>query len=656
MSESAVNSIPLEIASPSRVSILPSSDGAPTWRQTWSRHGLLITALIAGLFLLVGFLSEKFNGPLTLTYAGVGIAFAIGLWPGGLAALQSLKQKRLDIDVLMVIGALLAAAIGQPTEGALLLFLFALSGALEKEATRRTHAAIHSLRELNPLEAIVLDDSGAQRNVNTEQVTPGMRVLVRAGDRVPLDGRILDGHSAIDESPITGEPIAKDKQPGDSVFAGTINTNGVLTVEVTRAADDTQLARIIRLVTDAQNRKPRIQRLFDRFSAPYSLFVLILTTVFAVIAPFVLAISWTESIYRAIALLIVACPCALIIGTPTAYVSAIASAARKGVLVKGGVFLERLDACHTLLFDKTGTLTEGRPKVARIVPLNGATESEALQLAGGLESTSTHPLAAAVTQLIQERGLTPAAIDGIENVPGRGVQARHGHDPVAIGSVDFVTPMLTEDLATQTQSAAHDLRTEGFTVSALVDHRSASLLAFEDPIRTEAPTTIAQLRAQGIKDLVMLTGDHTTAAQRIGRELGLDQIHAELLPEDKVRLAEELQRGNGAVAMVGDGINDAPALARADVGVAVASIGSDAALEAASIVLMGGSIEQLAWLHRHARRTARIVRQNLALAIGVIIALSGFAMTGTVDLPIAVIGHEGSTLVVALNAMRLLRA
>lgn len=616
----------------------------------------LISALTAGGFLLVGYLIGRLDGPQPLGDLAVLIAFVIAGIPGLKSAWESLLDRQIDIDVLMILGAVLAAIIGQPIEGALLLFLFALSGALEDEATRRTQRAIQSLHRLTVQEAFVLQPDGTAQRAPTRTVPLGAHVLVRPGDMVPLDGDVLEGESTIDEAPITGESAPRPKSPGDPVYAGTINGAGRLVIEVKRAASDTQLAKIIKLVTQAKGQKAQLERLFDRIGPVYSMVVISAAVLVGAFGPVVTSIGWRDSVYRAIALLIVASPCALIIATPTAYLSAIGSAARQGVMIKGGVYLEILARCRGIVFDKTGTLTAGRPELVGIVTSKGLSESAALQAAGALESSSSHPLADAINRALEQRELRPMEAAEVQMAAGHGVVGEIGKKTIALGRSEFVEEYLSPSVKPAMLEAVQQARALARTATVISFNGQAAVLLFEDPIRPDARETIDRLRTAGFGPLVMLTGDHPEVARRTAEALGLDEFYASLLPEEKIEHVQQIRESVGAVAMVGDGVNDAPALAHADVGIAMASIGSDAALEAAPIVLMSNTFERLHFVARHARRSARIILQNLTLAIGVIAVLSVFAVMGKVDLPFAVIAHEGSTLVVAANALRLLRA
>jgi Cd2+/Zn2+-exporting ATPase len=622
--------------------------------QRIERFSELIVAVAAGLCLLFAWLVSLFGGPAPLRDLFTLLAFASAGTPALRSVWDSLRAAKIDIDVLMLLGAVLAAVVGSPFEGALLLFLFALSGGLEEFALRRTQTAIHALRDLSPKEAIVIDGE-AQRRVPLRQVPVGALILVRPGEKLPLDGVIVEGASAIDESAITGESIPRDCAPGDEVFAGTQNRDGRIILRVSKLASDTTLARIVRLVTEARHHPPRAQRLIDRIGPTYATTVVLASITAGVVCAFVFGVEPRESVRRAIALLIVASPCALIIATPVAYLSAIAAAARQGILIKGGAHLEVIARAKAFVFDKTGTLTTGRVRLCGIDCPDGLSPAETLRLVGAVESVSNHPLASAVTEELRVRGIAAAPLAEYESKPGIGVEGRSNGRRIWVGRPEQLAtfaPQVHSDALTRRVA---DLRGEGKTVSAMMIDGSAGLLAFQDVTRAGAVECVDRLHQHGVRRIEMLTGDHELVARRVADALGLDGFTAEMKPEEKRSAASELSRNNGPVVMVGDGVNDAPALASADVGIAMGAMGAEVALEAADVVLMNDRIEAVAWLHRHALRTAGIVRQNLTLAIAVIATLSVFAVLGEVPLPLAVIGHEGSTVVVALNALRLLK-
>lgn len=615
----------------------------------------LLIAGAAGGSLLTAWVLSMTHGPVPLVNLFVFLAFVIAGVPALPDMWGKLRAYSIDIDFLMLLGACLAAYIGSPFEGALLLFLFALSGALEDFALRRTQSAIVALRALSPTEANLIDGETVRR-VPLRQLKPGQVVLVRPGEKIPIDGEVVAGASSVDEAAITGESLPRDCGPGDAVFAGTQNTDGRLEIRVTHLAADTTLARIIKLVTDARHHPARAQRLIDRIGPTYSAVVILSAVAVGLVGWAVFGLAGNEAVRRGIALLIVASPCALIIATPAAYLSGMAASARRGVLVKGGSHLETTARAGVFVFDKTGTLTTGRIRMTDI-EMNGAvSREETLRIVAGVESSSSHPLAAAVVAAARQEGLQPVAVDEFRSSPGAGESAVVNGRRVWIGRPELVHEHADAKDVEAILSRSRALREQGKTVSVVVLGADVGLLAFADTIRDEAHACVRQLRRQGVRRVDMLTGDHEIVARRVADDLQLDGFLAELKPEDKVSAVERLKAQYGAIVLVGDGINDAPALARADVGVAMGSIGAEIALEAADVVVMKDRIERVAWLHAHALRTAAIVRQNLVFAIGVIATLSVFSVLGSVPLPLAVVGHEGSTVLVALNALRLLQS
>ncbi len=623
--------------------------------QALDRHIRLIGAGVAGLFLAAAFLGRVVGLPMPLVHLLTLLAFVIGAIPALSSVWDSIRAIKIDIDVLMVLGALLAAIIGSPMEGALLLFLFALSGALESYALNRTQTAIVALRKLAPTEALVMDGDQA-RAVRVGRVRIGARILVRPGDKIPLDGRVVEGTSTVDESAITGESVPRSKGSSDTVFAGTLNIDGRLVVEVTKLVGDTTLARVVKMVTQARHQRARVERLIDRIGPAYSTTVIVAAFLAAALLKPLLGLdTWNESIRRGIALLIVGSPCALIIATPVAYLSAIAGAARAGLLIKGGVYLEQLARAKVFVFDKTGTLTTGNIKLTDVIPLDGQDAGEVLRLAGAVEGSSTHPLAVAVMNELHQRNLTPYAVEDFQSRPGQALWGTVNGGRVWVGRPDLARQKLAADDHEWFDATLSEVRERGQTASALMIDQRPVVLAFEDTVRQGARECVQRLRREGIERVEMLTGDHEQPARVMADRVGIDAVHADLLPEDKVSLAKKLREKYGGLAVAGDGVNDAPVLAAADVGIALGGIGSDAALEAADIVVMNDRIERIGWLYHHARRTASIVQQNLILAISVIVVLAGFSVAGRIPLPLAVIGHEGSTVLVALNALRLLR-
>lgn len=635
-----------------------------------AQHMELIIACGAGVALLIATGIGWTDGPVPLYNVFVFLAFIIAGIPALSQVWGKLSALRIDVDLLMLLGAGLAAYIGNPFEGALLLFLFALSGGMESFALRRTQSAIVALRQLQPTEATVLE-GGETRRVSLRRLEIDSIVLVRPGEKIPIDGRVIAGSSSVDESAITGESVPRNCATGDDVFAGTQNVDGRLEVRTTKLAADTTLAKIVELVTEARRHPATAQRLIDRIGPTYSVVVIVGSILTGIITFALFELEGREAVRRAIALLIVASPCALIIATPVAYLSAIAAAARRGVLVKGGAHLEAVARAGVVAFDKTGTLTTARIRLTDIETDATIDESELLRLAASIEASSSHPLAAAVNSAAKERGLTPYAVTDYRSTPGEGESGIAEGRSIWIGRPELLAEQTTQragasshdpSVSTATSTSLNvterveRLRQEGKTVSAILVENSVGLLAFQDTIRAESAACVLRLRRQGIRRIDMLTGDHRIVAEQVASELKLDGFLAELDPADKLTAAQSLRSQYGTIVLVGDGINDAPALAHADVGIAMGAMGTDVALEAADIVLMKDRIDGVAWLHQHARRTARIVRQNLTLAIAVISTLSVFAVLGGIPLPLAVIGHEGSTVLVALNALRLLRS
>ena len=618
-------------------------------------HGMeMIVAAAAGASLAAAWLLSLTAGPAPLVHLLTLIAFAVAGIPALSEVWEKLRVFTIDIDLLMLLGAGLAAYIGSPFEGALLLFLFALSGGLESFALRRTRTAITALRQLAPSEAMLLE-GGETRRTPLRQVPVGAIVLVKPGEKVPLDGVIVAGSSSVDESAINGESIPRDCGAGDTAFAGTQNITGRLEVRVTKLAADTTLAKIVELVTKARHSPARAQRLIDRIGPTYSVIVIVGAVLVALMGHFVFGLEGNEAVRRGIAVLIVASPCALIIATPVAYLSAMAAAARRGVLVKGGAHLEIVARVAVIAFDKTGTLTTGRVRLTDVDTDGEMEEAETLRIAGALEASSTHPLARAVNEALEAKGLIPHGVSGHRVLPGEGETGVVNGQPVWIGRPERLADRAVGVDVERVLQRTETLRHQGKTVSAMAVGGAVSLLGFEDTIRDGSADCIERLRRQGVRRIDMLTGDHQIVAREVAQRLALDGFEAELSPEGKLTALNRLRDEYGALALVGDGINDAPALAHADAGIAMGSLGADVALEAADIVLMKDRIERVAWLHGHARRTAGIVRQNLTLAVAVISILSVFAALGSIPLPLAVIGHEGSTVLVALNALRLLR-
>jgi Zn2+/Cd2+-exporting ATPase len=583
-------------------------------------------------------------------------AYTIAAISGGLFALRStlkaLAKFRFDVNLLMILAAAGAAGIGYIFEAAVLMFLFSLSNTLEVYTMGRTRRALHALLKLRPARALVIR-GGREIEVAAEDVGVGERVVVKPGEAIPVDGSVLSGESLVDQSTLTGESVPVAKATGDAVFAGTLNQQGAIEVRTTRAAGDTTLARIVKLVQEAQEQKSQTEEVAEWVGRYYTVVVMIGAGLMIVVPPFVFHHDFQRSFYRAMTLLVVASPCALVIATPATILSAIANAARNGVLFKGGRFIEALGRVKAVAFDKTGTLTRGHFEVTDVVAIEHATETEVLAWAASAERRSQHPLAQAVVSAATARGVDAPAAEQLTSVLGKGLQAK-----VQGRSIEVGTPGLFAHLGLTPPPAAIE-RAEAFGRdgrTAMIVHcgEGWGVIAAADQLRPGAAEVVAELRRAGVKSVVLLSGDNPNTVAAIARSTSVDEQRGSLLPEDKVTFIGELEKKYGAVAMVGDGVNDAPALARATVGIAMGGAGSDAAMESADVVLMSDDLNALPYAVRLARHARAVVFQNVTIASGVMLVLVALVFVGNLKLPIAVTGHEGSTVVVILNGLRLL--
>ncbi len=629
----------------------------PFWER-WSLTGARAQAALTGLT-LVALLLAAFGNRLGLPPWGItalyGLAYLAGGLFGFLEGVEALREGEFNVDLLMILAALGAAFIGQPTEGAILLFLFSLSNALQEYALGRNRQAIEKLLELRPPVAWVQQgDQWVQRPV--EDLRLDEVVLVRPGERFPIDGEVLRGETEVDQSPITGESVPVPKQPGDPVFAGTVNATGAVEVRVTHLAQDTTLAKIVQLVEEAQAAKAKTQRMLDDFEQVYAKLVLAGAVLLAVVPTLFFHIPFDRAFYRAMTWLVVASPCALVISTPASILSAIANGARHGVLFKGGAYLEQTALIKVVAFDKTGTLTEGEPKVTGIYPQPGQDEADFLRRVAAIEARSEHPIARAIVQAAQQRGLDLPEAEDFRALVGQGVEGRVAGHLLWVGNERLFRERDVELPPTLSQ-ALHELENQGQTAMLAYDATARAwlgLLAVADTVRSDAAQVIRRLKALGVERVVMLTGDNERVAAAIARQVGVDAYYAQLLPKDKVQALEHLRRQHGVTAMVGDGVNDAPALAAADVGIAMGGAGTDVALETADVVLMADNLSHLPYAIGLARRARRIVWQNLTFSLGVIVLLVALAFGADLPLPLGVVGHEGSTVLVVLNGLRLL--
>jgi Cd2+/Zn2+-exporting ATPase len=622
----------------------------------WERWSLAGAAVSCWLFLAVALIVEHLTpAPPSVPIALFVLAYIAGGTFATITALRDLFLERtVSVDFLMITAAVGAAIVGHWEEGAILLGLFSTSNALEHHALGRTQRAVRALMELSPEVATVLRD-GEERVVPIEELRLGEVVLVRPGERVAVDGRVLAGETAIDQSAITGESLPVDKRVGDSCFAGTINTHGAIQVRVDRLHQESTLARIVQFVEQAQAEKSDTQRFTDRFEGWYAVGVIVFSALVGVIPPLVFGQGWEPSIYRAITLLVVASPCALVISTPASTLSGLANAARNGILFKGSAALEDIGETQAIAFDKTGTLTYGRPALTDVISLDRAwSEERVLRVAASAENLSEHHIALAIVRGAAERGLPLAEATAFRAIPGKGIYVQVDGLEVLVGTAMLLAEFHVT-VPPEVVAAADRLRDAGKTAVFVGDRRAVrGILAVADTLRPSAKVVIAALKEAGIARVVMLTGDNQRVAAAIGAELGIAEVYADLLPEEKLRIIEELRK-QGPVTMVGDGVNDAPALATASIGVAMGGAGTDVALETADVVLMADDLTKLPYAIDLSRRTRRTIRQNLGFSLAVIGTLVVATLTRGIPLPLGVIGHEGSTVIVVLNGLRLLR-
>lgn len=625
-------------------------ESAPIWRE-FLEPAICLTGLLTGLALQHWVAGNSESAPWYVILAYV-ISFVAGgghtLWD----ALTELSHGKVNIDLLMVLAALGAASLGDWPEGAVLLFLFSLSHALEHTILGRTRGAIAALLKLTPDNATVIRD-GQQSVVPVEQLVVGDRVVVHPGERIAADGTVDKGRSVVDQSPMTGESIPIERQPGDPVLAGTMNQQGVIEITVSRVAGETTLARMVHMVESAQSERAYSQQFTDWFGQRYTWIVLVGTCLVYLIGLYGYGDSGARALHRAMTALVVASPCAVVISIPAAILSAIASAARGGVLFKGGTHLERTATLLAMAFDKTGTLTIGQPQLTGIEPAPGMSESELLTIAAALESHSEHPLAHAVVDAAKSRGLTVPEANSVEAVVGHGVAGIVNGKRRWAGKLSWFTDTGTSCDPTLAERAVQ-LQADGHTLIAIADEdRVVGLLAVSDALRPTAAAAIQELRDLGLTSLTMLSGDHAIVVARIASQLGL-QAEGQLLPADKLQRLAAIRKQSGSVGMIGDGINDAPSLAGADVGFSLGGAGTDVALETADVVLMADDLRRLPYAIALARKSQQIVRQNLILAFTVMGGLLLLTFVTTLPLPLAVLGHEGSTVLVILNGLRLM--
>lgn len=658
-------------------------------------HPEAIAAAVCAILVFLGWLALQLN------WLGLGLlilpaAYVIGGYESTREGLTTLfKEKQLDVDLLMIVAALGAASLGLwrqeyylIVDGAVLILIFAISGALEGYAMQRTERNIRSLMAITPDTARVVQH-GTEQMIPVEKLQVGNEVVVKPGELIPTDAIILEGYTSLNEASITGESIPVEKTTGDEVFAGTINGYGALRLKVHQPPESSLIQRVIQLVKQAQTEAPPSQLFIERFERGYAQVIVLAGIVLATLPPFVLGWNWETTIYRALIFLVVASPCALMASIMPTLLSGIAHGARQGILFKTGAQLELMGRARAIAFDKTGTLTTGKLQVVKIIPATGQSEHQVLQIAAAVETYSEHPLGQAIVQAAQHQQLNLPPVTNVKAEVGQGISGELAGHLVVVGKVTLINTvgegledsvagqsipaqqnppsstatLMVEERLTAEHPTFHTLNTEAQHLEA--DGKTViwvayagellGIIAIADTMRTDAPQMIRRLKQLGIEHIVMLTGDNQRTAQSVAQELGVDQVYAELLPEDKVSAIRQLQRQYQTVAMVGDGINDAPALAQASVGIAMGVAGSDVALETADIVLMADRLEKLEVAINLGRRSQAIVKQNIIFALSFIVLLLIANFVGNITMPIGVIGHEGSTVLVTLNGLRLLK-
>jgi Zn2+/Cd2+-exporting ATPase len=616
----------------------------------WKKHGEAITTAVCACFVVAGALLARAGAT---SWVADGF-FLVGYVAGGYrqaieGTTKLVRERELDVDLLMVVAAIGAASIGYWFDGALLIFIFALSGTLEGYASARTQRDIESLMALNPEEAVVLRD-GVEVRVPIDQLQIDDLVLVKPAERIPADGAVVDGASLVNQASITGEATPVAKTVGSEVFAGTINGQGGLRVRVTKPAGETIIARIIALVQQAQERRPPAQLFIEKFELRYANLVVLGAVLFAVVPTTLMGWTFADALYRSMVFLVVASPCALAASMMPALLSALSNGARNGVLFKGSTFVEALGKIRAVAFDKTGTLTTGHPTVIDLVAAEGVDPRPLLERTASVESMSEHPIGVAIVAEARKRGLAIVAPTEFQSRIGVGAEAQIGGAAWRVGKPELFAEVPALLLAEQAR-----LEREGNTVVLAGNERAELAIALRDTVRPNARAAVEALRKLGVEHIVVITGDSEATAQATAREVGADRVHAGLLPADKVRVVEELMAEYGQVAVVGDGVNDAPALATATVGIAMGISGTDVALETADVVLMADDISRIPYAIELGRRALRVVKQNLVIALGMIVLLVTADVLGRISLPTGVIGHEGSTLLVTLSGLRLLQ-
>jgi len=620
----------------------------------WKSNQYAIPTVITLVIIVIGGIAEQMGMSVNITHS----LFAVGIVLGGYLPARNglsmlINARELDMNILMAIAVVGAAVIGQFEEAATVVFLFSLGNALQGYTLDKTRNSIRALMDLTPNEALV-KRNGSEITLPVEEIRIGDIIIVRPGERIAMDGKVVEGYSSVNQASITGESLPVEKNAGDEVYAGTINERGALEVYVARLAKDNTISRIIEMVEEAQGQRAPSQQFIERFAKYYTPAVIIIAALVATIPTFIFGQPFNKWFYEAMAMLLVACPCALVISTPVSIVAAIGSAAKSGVLIKGGAYLEEAGALSVIAFDKTGTLTIGKPQVTEIIPVNGYSEQEIIAISAAIESRSEHPLGEAILNYAQKMGIMISTVSNFEAVPGKGAVGIVNGKLYQIGNTRFF-----EDRGlgiNKTEEIIAAFQNEGKTVMVLGDgEKILGLIAVADVLRDNSRQAIEGLKKAGIKKTVMLTGDNENTAQAIASKVGVDEFRADLLPEDKVNAMKDLLAQYQKVAMVGDGVNDAPAMAISTVGIAMGVAGTDAALETADIALMADDLTKLSYAMKLSRKTLGIIKQNIIFALVIKSLILLLVIPGWLTLWLAVAGDMGSSLLVTLNGMRLLR-
>jgi Cd2+/Zn2+-exporting ATPase len=649
------------IAAIGKAGLKASSDQTEAREPADAQRSRLVSVAVSGALTGLGLVAQWTEfAPLAVRIGAFACAIVAGGWFILPKALGAVRRRSLDMNVLMSVAVLGAAAIGEWSEGAAVVFLFALSELLESFSVARARRAIQSLMKLAP-ETAWLKDGDAFREVPVEQVKVGDRITVKSAARVPLDGEVVAGGSIVNQAPITGESMPVEKQPGDTVFAGTINGEGSLEVRVTKVYSDTTLARIIHLVEEAQSQKAPSQQFVDTFARYYTPAVFALALAVWLVPPLVFGGEWAVWTYRALVLLVIACPCALVISTPVSVVSGLTAMARRGVLIKGGAFLEAVGKLRALAVDKTGTITEGRPRVTQIIPFNSKSESEILRVAAAIDVHSDHLMAQAVVAHARERGIEFPRSENYQARNGRGAEGELEGHHYFVGNHRFAHELAVCSEALEARLAEIEAQAQSVVVVGHKPHADCKgevlgVLAVGDAVRPEAVAAIRALHAAGVRKVVMLSGDNQKTASAIARQVGIDEAHGDLLPEQKIERVRALREEHQHVGMIGDGVNDAPAMAAASVGIAMGAAGTDTAIETADMALMQDDLGKVAEAIRLGRRTVRIIQANITFALGVKAVFLALALSGHTSLWLAILADTGATLVVIANALRLLKS